>query len=193
MNDLHLKRLHSTGVTLKRRNFLSLIAAAAGHAACAQSNGTASPKIPVLHGPDDRSGTAHPLGISVLAYKVVTADTQAALFVAEQMMHAKGGTPLHMHLDQDEWFYVLEGEFLVEIGGVRQVLTAGDSVLGPRQVSHRWLFLGKGSGKILVSFAPAGKMESFFEQVAQTGAMPGEDKALLASHGMVLLGPAFTA
>jgi hypothetical protein len=53
----------------------------------------------------------------VLAYKVVTADTQGALFVAEQMMHARGGTPLHMHLSQDEWFYVLEGEFLVEMAG----------------------------------------------------------------------------
>jgi mannose-6-phosphate isomerase-like protein (cupin superfamily) len=142
-----------------------------------------------LHGPDDRNGKPHPLGVSVLAYKVVTADTQGALFVAEQMMHAKGGTPLHMHLDQDEWFYVLEGEFLAEIGGVRQVLKAGDSVLGPRRVPHRWLFTGKETGKILVSFAPAGKMESFFEKVAQTGAMPGEDKALFAAHGMVLLGP----
>lgn len=177
---------------MKRRNFLSLAAGVAGYAACGQSDGTGSTKIPVLHGSEDRSGKAHPLGVSVLAYKVVTADTQGALFVAEQMMHAKGGTPLHMHLSQDEWFYVLEGEFLVEIGGVRRVLTAGDSLLGPRQVPHRWLFIGKDSGKILVSFAPAGKMESFFEHVAKTGAMPGEDKALFASHGMVLLGPTLT-
>jgi mannose-6-phosphate isomerase-like protein (cupin superfamily) len=177
---------------LKRRNFLSLVAGAAGHAAFGQSNGAGSTKIPVLHGPDDREGKARPLKVSVLAFKVVTADTQGALFVAEQMMHAKGGPPLHMHLEQDEWFYVVEGEFLVEIGGIRHVLTAGDSVLGPRQIPHRWLFTGNGSGKILVSFAPAGKMESFFEQVAKTGAMPGEDKALFAEHGMVLLGPALT-
>jgi hypothetical protein len=95
---------------LKRRSFLSLAAAAAACAASGQSNGAGSTQIPVLHGPDDRSGKAHPLGVSVLAYKVVTADTQGALFVAEQMLHAKGGTPLHLHLDQDEWFYVLEGE-----------------------------------------------------------------------------------
>ncbi|HEX4283900.1 MAG TPA: cupin domain-containing protein [Terracidiphilus sp.] len=174
---------------MKRRNFLSLAVGAAACAASGQANGTGSTQIPVLHAPDDRNGTAHPLGVSVLAYKVVTADTQGALFVAEQMIHAKAGTPLHMHLEQDEWFYVLEGEFLVELGGVRHVLTAGDSVLGPRQVPHRWLFTGKASGKILVSFAPAGKMESFFEAVAKTGAMPGEDKELFASHGMVLLGP----
>jgi mannose-6-phosphate isomerase-like protein (cupin superfamily) len=177
---------------MKRRNFLSLAAAAAGHAVYGQSNGAGSAKIPVVHGPDDRTGHAHSLGVSVLAYKVVTADTQGALFVAEQMMHAKGGTPLHLHLNQDEWFYVLEGDFLVEIGGVRHALTAGDSLLGPRQVPHRWLFVGKDSGKILVSFAPAGKMESFFEQVAKTAAMPGEDKALFAAHDMVLLGPTMT-
>ena len=164
-----------------------------GCAASGQSTNGGSLNIPVLHRSEDRGGHPHPLGVSVLAYKVNTADTQGALFVAEQMMHAKGGTPLHMHLSQDEWFYVLEGEFLVEIGGVRHLLTAGDSLLGPRQVPHRWLFLGKASGKILVSFAPAGKMESFFEHVAKTGAMPGEDKALFAAHDMVLLGPTMTA
>jgi mannose-6-phosphate isomerase-like protein (cupin superfamily) len=178
---------------MKRRNFLTLAAGAVGYAASGQSTGAGAAKIPVLHAADDRSGTAHPLGVSVLAYKVVTADSQGALFVAEQMMHARGGTPLHMHLNQDEWFYVLEGEFVVEIGGVRQVLTAGDSVLGPRNVPHRWLFTGKETGKILVSFAPAGKMESFFEQVAKTKAMPGEDKELFAAHEMVLLGPGLTA
>jgi hypothetical protein len=36
-------------------------------------------------------------------------------------------------------------------------------------------------------------MESFFEHVAKTGAMPGEDKALFAAHDMVLLGPTMTA
>jgi len=176
---------------LRRRKFLALAAGVVGSAACGQSAG--STDIPVLHGPDDRGGHPHPLGVSVLAFKVVTADTQGALFVAEQMMHAAGGTPLHMHPNQDEWFYVLEGEFLAEVGGVRHVLTAGDSLLGPRNVPHRWLFTGKDSGKILVSFAPAGKMESFFEQVAKTGAMPGEDKALFAAHDMVLLGPRLTA
>ena len=178
---------------MRRRKFLSLAAGTIGCAASGQSTSGGSVDIPVLHGSEDRGGHDHPLGVSVLAYKVVTADTQGALFVAEQMMHAKGGTPLHMHLNQDEWFYVLEGEFLVEIGGVRHVLTAGDSLLGPRQVPHRWLFVGKDSGKILVSFAPAGKMESFFEHVAKTGAMPGEDKALFAAHDMVLLGPTMTA
>src|ERR1035438_2095820 len=119
---------------MKRRNFLSLAAGAAGHAVYGQSNGADSLEIPVVHGPDDRTGHAHSLGVSVLAYKVVTADSQGALFVAEQMMHAKGGTPLHMHLNQDEWFYVLEGDFLVEIGGVHHTLTAGDSLLDRKSV-----------------------------------------------------------
>jgi hypothetical protein len=35
-------------------------------------------------------------------------------------------------------------------------------------------------------------MESFFEQVAKTAAMPGADKALFAAHDMVLLGPTMT-
>ena len=30
--------------------------------------------------------------------------------------HAKGGPPRHLHRDQDEWFHVIEGEYIVEIG-----------------------------------------------------------------------------
>ena len=178
---------------MKRRHFLTLAAGAVGSAASGQSPIPVPATIPVVHGDDDRNGTPHSLGVSVLDFKVVTADSRGALFVAEQMMHARGGTPLHRHLYQDEWFYVLEGEFVVEIGSVRHELGAGDSVLGPRGVPHRWLFVGKGSGKVLVSFAPAGKMESFFNEVAKTGAMPGQDKALFAAHEMELLGPTLTA
>jgi hypothetical protein len=44
-------------------------------------------------------------------------------------------------------------------------------------------------GRILVAFAPAGKMEAFFREVTRADAMPPQDPALWLAHGMQLLGP----
>ena len=65
----------------------------------------------------------------------------------------------------------------------------GDSVLGPRQVSHVWAFTSEGRGRILIAFMPAGKMEAFFREVTKANAMPPQDPALWRAHGMELLGP----
>jgi hypothetical protein len=42
---------------------------------------------------------------------------------------------------------------------------------------------------ILITFAPAGKMEAFFHEVTKANAMPPQDPALWRTHGMELLGP----
>jgi quercetin 2,3-dioxygenase len=129
------------------------------------------------------------MGITTLAFKVATADTGGGLFVIEQTNHAKGGPPRHVHPDQDEWFYVVAGEFVVEVGGTTHRLTAGDSLLAPREVAHVWAFVGEGVGRMIVAFTPAGKMEAFFREVTTTEAMPAMDPDLWLAHGMRVLGP----
>ena len=137
----------------------------------------------------DRFGERRSLGISTIDFKVSTADSDGALFVLENTFHAKGGPARHLHYDQDEWFLILEGEFLMEIGTGRMTMKPGDSVLAPRKVPHVWASVGEGTGRILVSFTPAGKMEGFFREVTKTNAMPPQDPALWRAHGMELLGP----
>ncbi len=124
-----------------------------------------------------------------MTYKVVSADTGGGLFVLEQANRQKGGPPRHLHLDQDEWFYAVEGEFVVEVGSDRFTLTAGDSLLAPRKVPHVWAFVGTGVGRLLVAFTPAGRMEAFFHEVTKSNAMPSQDPALWRAHGMELVGP----
>ena len=34
----------------------------------------------------------------------------------EQTSSKKGGPPRHLHHNEDEWFYVIEGEYITEIG-----------------------------------------------------------------------------
>jgi len=134
----------------------------------------------------DRYGERRGLGISVIEFKVAGRDD---LFVLENVFHGKGGPARHLHIEQDEWFYALEGEFLMEVGPERFRLAPGDSLLAPRQVPHAWAHVGAGRGRILVAFTPAGKMEAFFRQVTQANAMPPQNPELWRAHGMELLGP----
>ena len=137
----------------------------------------------------DRSG--EPLGnpISDFFFKVSTADSQGSLFVLEMTHRAKGGPGRHFHYDQDEWFYVVEGEYVFEIGQERIRLKAGDSVFGPRKVPHVWTFAGGQPGRILFIFTPAAQVEAFFREVGKRGALPPLDPALFRAYGMELVGP----
>jgi len=90
---------------------------------------------------------------------------------------------------RDEWFYVVEGDFIIEVGQERFNMKPGDSLLAPRQVPHVWAHVGDGNGRILITFMPAGKMEAFFQEVTKANAMPPQDPELWRAHGMELLGP----
>ena len=148
---------------------------------------------PVLHvaAGKDRFGEQRSLGISTITFKVVPPDS-SGLFIIENTFRAKGGPARHLHHEQDEWFYAVEGEFIIEVGAKRFHLGAGDSLLAPRQVPHVWAYIGDSVGRMLITFMPAGKMEAFFREVTKANAMPPQDPALWQAHGMELLGPPLT-
>ena len=137
---------------------------------------------------EDRFGEYRGLGISSIAFKVVPQDS-SGLLILENTFQAKGGPARHLHYDQDEWFYAVEGEFLIEVGQERLKLRPGDSLLAPRKVPHVWAYVGDARGRILIAFMPAGKMEAFFREVTKANAMPPQDPELWRAHGMELLGP----
>jgi quercetin dioxygenase-like cupin family protein len=142
--------------------------------------------IRVLAG-EDRFGAYRGLGVSAVQFKLIVPD--GSLFVIENTFHAKGGPARHLHHAQDEWFYALEGTFVLEVGAARYTLNPGDSVLAPRGVPHVWAFTGPASGRILIAFTPAGQMEGFFRVVTQSNAMAPQDPALWRAYGMELVGP----
>jgi len=137
---------------------------------------------------EDHFGEHRGLGISTIAFKVVPQDGNG-LFIIENTFREKGGPARHLHYDQDEWFYAVEGEFIIEVGPERLRLKSGDSLLAPRQMPHVWAHVGDGVGRMLIAFMPAGKMEAFFREVTKANAMPPQDPALWQAHGMELLGP----
>jgi quercetin dioxygenase-like cupin family protein len=139
----------------------------------------------------DRFGERRSLGISTIEFKLSSQDA-AGLFILENIFHAKGGPAKHLHYDQDEWFYCVEGEFGFEVGDDRFTLQPGDSLIAPRKVPHVWAYVGDGVGRILVTFSPAGKMEAFFREVTKANAMPPQYPDFWRNHGMELLGPPMT-
>jgi len=136
----------------------------------------------------DCEGTSRGLGISTIAFKVILSDPGGP-FILENTFLARGGPARHLHYDQEEWFYILEGAFQFEVGADRFRLHPGDSLLAPRQVPHVWAFVGEARGRILVAFFPAGKMEAFFREVTRANAMPPRDPEIWRAYGMEVLGP----
>jgi quercetin dioxygenase-like cupin family protein len=137
----------------------------------------------------DRYGERRGLGVSVIEFKVTPRDNGGDLLILENVFHAKGGPARHLHYDQDEIFYALEGEFLIEVGDERMWVRPGDSLLAPRRVPHVWAHVGAGRGRMLITFSPAGQMEAFFREVTKANVMPPQDPALWRAHGMELVGP----
>jgi quercetin dioxygenase-like cupin family protein len=138
---------------------------------------------------EDQFGEHRGLGISTIAFKVTPQDSNGTLII-ENTFREKGGPAKHLHHNQDEWFYAVEGEFIFEVGQEKFRLKPGDSLLAPRKVPHVWAYAGGGtSGKILIAFTPAGKMEAFFREVTKANAMPPQDPELWRAHEMELMGP----
>ena len=182
-------------MTIERRSFLAAAIAASPAALVAQStNAIASPKAVRVARGEDRLGERHNIGLSTTVFKVLTKDSAGALFVMEHESRAKGGPPRHLHHNEDEWFYVVEGEYIAEIGSDRFQLKPGDALLGPRGVPHAWAFVGNAAGRLLISFAPANKMEAFFRDNAKgfsDGKYPN-DAAFFRAYDCELIGPPLT-
>lgn len=145
------------------------------------------PAILVAAG-EDRFGEHRGLGISAISFKVTPQDGNG-LFIIENTFREKGGPARHLHYNQDEWFYAVEGEFIFEVGQEKFRLKPGDLLLAPRKVPHVWAYAGGSGGTILIAFMPAGKMEAFFREVTKANAMPPQDPELWRAHDMELLGP----
>lgn len=187
---------------MKRRSFLQFVAAALPTAVFAKSpqsstpsvtrpDSSASPPVPVRKG-EDRYNLNRVIPNGTSTFKVSSRDCRGQFFAMEHHHSKKGGPPRHLHTVEDEWFYVIEGEYIVEVGGQLHHLHPGDSVLGPRGIPHAFAFVGETTGRFLITYAPAGRMEEFFDSRDRA---PGgrtsfvNDDQEMRKFGMQLTGP----
>jgi len=131
------------------------------------------------------------VNLNILDVKVSGSDTDGALAILEQTSLSQGkGTPLHIHISQDEIFYVIEGSYYFQVGDDKLILNKGDSIYLPRKVPHAWTQVSE-TGKMTVTLQPAGKLEDFFVTVAALDHEPTQEEMnkIFADNDMQVVGP----
>jgi quercetin dioxygenase-like cupin family protein len=105
-----------------------------------------------------------------------------------------GVVPPHIHHDDDEAFYVLEGELLLQVGDEQHELTAGSYAFGPRGVPHAYQNTGDGPARLLIIYTP-GSFVSMMDELAELGPIDLEDESdlervmpIFESYGLEMAG-----
>ena len=129
-------------------------------------------------------------------YRIVTAasESQGRLIAFEASEPPGGGPPLHTHANEEECFFVLEGEVTLTIDG--RIITAkpGESAFVPRGAAHCFENRSKREARVLVLFTP-GNIEGFFDYgLPVNGAVPSDEYSIQRiaelgpNYGLTLLG-----
>jgi len=103
------------------------------------------------------------------------------------------GAGPHYHRERDEFFYVLEGEVMLRIGGETHTARAGTFAFVPRDTIHGFHNASAEAAALLVMHHPAG-FEQFLEEVQKLAARHGskEERAALAARFDMIPAPART-
>src|SRR5437764_4964779 len=90
--------------------------------------------------------------------KATGEQTGGALALIDQVVPPGAGSPWHLHRNEDESFYVVEGEILFIVGDEQQRITAGPGtfVFGPREIPHGFRVAGSSPARMLIEATPAG-------------------------------------
>lgn len=177
---------------MKRRNFIKSVASAVPFTltepfASALPSQSAASQAHLVRAHDDRFGEIHGPGYSEILFKTSSAETPTIFAIEHTKLVPGWGPPLHIHFTQEEWFYVLEGEVLIQAGDQRVTLKPGDSILGPRNVPHAFTAVGATPARMLITYTPAGLMEKFFRETASVG--PQNMAAISLRYDVKVVGP----
>ena len=138
--------------------------------------------------------------LGVLAtIKASSETTDGRVAVIEHLAPEGAGSPLHVHHNEDEWFYVTEGELTFWVGGRLIEAPAGSFVYGPRGIAHTFTVTSSEARFLLVT-EPAG-FEGFMRTLSEpalslTVPPPATEPpdferlaATAAEYGIEILGP----
>ena len=132
--------------------------------------------------------------------KMGSDDTQGRCAMLEFVTPAGGGSPYHVHRNEDESFYVLEGEMTFYVGDAVIEAQTGSFAFGPRNVPHTFVVGPHGPARYLLFTEPGG-FEQFVAEVGEPAAartLPPPPAgppnfavigAIAAKHGIEILGP----
>jgi quercetin dioxygenase-like cupin family protein len=104
-------------------------------------------------------------------FLVTGAESGGAYFAMEALVPPGGGPPPHIHRNEDETFYVVEGECSIRLGDETITAGVGDFVNVPRGLVHCFHNDGAAPMRMILTFTPAG-MERFFEETLERAVDP---------------------
>jgi quercetin dioxygenase-like cupin family protein len=102
---------------------------------------------------------------SLMVLKATGADTHGGMTVIEQTCPPGLDSPAHVHPDEEQCLYVLDGTIVVTVGDVTRTVGAGGFVVMPRGVSHSFVVTSDAGARFLSLTTPAG----FERLVAEIG------------------------
>lgn len=109
----------------------------------------------------------------VYRFLVTGSETGGAYFAMEALVPPGGGPPPHIHRNEDETFYVLEGECEFLLGDRWITAGVGDFVNVPRGAVHCFSNRSTADSRLVVTFTPAG-IERFFEEALERAVDPDQ-------------------
>jgi quercetin dioxygenase-like cupin family protein len=122
---------------------------------------------PFLVAPGEGPSVENPTG-GRLTFKALAEATRGALTVVEATAAPGEGPPLHIHRDQDETIYVLQGRYRVRLGDRDVEARAGAFVFIPRGTPHTWQNAGEELARCVATLAPAdARFERFFVRYSE--------------------------
>lgn len=136
-------------------------------------------------------------GGGIMTMKATAEETGGALLLFEDLMSQGKTTPLHVHENEDEALYVLEGEILVHIDGKDYPVGPRGVAIALRGVPHAFLVTSQ-TGRVLTLQTP-GSAEPFYRGASEPATADSDPSGPVdfarvresaeRSGGMKVLGP----
>ncbi len=149
-----------------------------GAAMTSQPESAAAGMEPRISTPE-AAETLRPFGIDmkVMMSAAQTGGTFSAIFAE---IRPGDGPPPHLHHDREEYFYVLEGTYLLSVAGNETTIGPGTLVFVPRGTVHAFKNVAGTTGKLLEWTIP-GSNDPYFRAMHEMEATGGFDPEKFAA------------
>ncbi|RWA69484.1 cupin domain-containing protein [Mesorhizobium sp.] len=138
---------------------------------------------------------------TLVAIQVSSADGDDGICVIEHRLPYGDSPPLHVHLNEDEIFHILEGRMRFQINGHERIVGSGETVIAPKGLPHTFkvespegahtLTVTRGADfetMVRKASRPAERPE-LPQPAAPTPEMIGTLTRLCAENGIDIIGP----
>jgi uncharacterized cupin superfamily protein len=100
---------------------------------------------------------------ALMTTKAAMSETAGAYNLSEHIVTAASNPPMHVQMDEDEAFYILEGEIEFEVDGQVALATPGTFAFVARGAAHTFRVLTDTARMLVIcSGKPADNLEDFF-------------------------------